>query len=459
MITRFKADSNYTLTNPSSAQNLIARSSNAADTMNLSIVGAIAGPTATVETRALTGQREVLFSTYSLVALTGANLASAAAGTVTIYQQGTAGTAQLLVTTVPASADTVTMGLTGFTTAYTFRSPCRATILCPAGAALVTGAAPGSYVSVVLNGTTKYFWFSNGTSTDPAPGGTGYAVAFTGGDSDTTIAAALQASMVTNLTAFATSVASATVTITGIALGAITITQDAGADFTLTTVAAGTADAANQIRTGYTIGGVAVTETDVANYINLAIDADGTPGQDFGTGTTQNTYITSSSSGVSVNLSDRLAVSRQLAWVFSQSGSALSLPATLSGGATGSTLATIPAGTTTVYNDIDLWSPDLGTDTMPALATPTTNSIAVRGKLSVIHTRCANISSAITAHVETSDDGTNWASRAATYAITPLDNNQQWLNINEPVEFLRVVFDANANTTASAVQMALITTS
>lgn len=458
MITRLAVSSAFTITSPSSAQNLIARSSDASDTMNLSIVGATAGPVAATETRALTGKREVNFATNSLITLTGANLASSATGTITICSQGAAGTAQMIALTVPANATTITVGLTGFTQAYTFRSPCRETILLPAtGASLVTGALPASYIKITLNGTAKYFWFSNGTTTDPAPGGTGYAVTFTGADADTVMAAALRASMVTNLTNFATTVSSATVTITGIALGSITISQNA-ASFTLTSVEAGTADAAYQIRTGYHTDGVAATTSNIADYIDRALDASGTAGQHYGTGTAANPYLTSGASGTSVNLSDRLAVSRLLAWSFAQSSTHFSLPSTMSGGVNGTVLATLYAGTTQAYSSFTLWSPDALTATLPALATPTTNSVQTRGRNFTIHARCENVVSAIAMRLETSDDGTNWASRTATYPIISADNNEQWVSVSEPVEFARIVFTANANTLTSALHTVIIST-
>ncbi len=108
------------LASMTSVQKLIVRSSSAADTMNISTVGLVSA-VSTSETHALTGKREIrttdVFSTLSQ-----AILASAAAGTVTVRQLGTKGTASIIVSANPSNLDTVTIGLTGFTQVYTFKS-------------------------------------------------------------------------------------------------------------------------------------------------------------------------------------------------------------------------------------------------------------------------------------------------------------------------------------------------
>src|ERR1041384_1902624 len=90
-------------TQPDSAgEKLIARSSNAADTGNLTVFGT-GGSAGDSETTALLGKREVE-TTDQYKSLTQATLSAAQAGAVKIYGQGTAGTASIRVETNPAAA-------------------------------------------------------------------------------------------------------------------------------------------------------------------------------------------------------------------------------------------------------------------------------------------------------------------------------------------------------------------
>lgn len=343
MISRFTV-SGDSLSNPSSAQTLIARSTDAADTMNLTIVGATSAPASVTETRALTGKREVSFATNTLATFTGAQLASAAAGTVKILQQGTKASGDIRVDDQPANNETLTIGLTGFTQVYTFKSA-----LTPAANEIAIGA--DKYVT--------------------------------------------------------------------------------------------------------------------AQNICRAINAGSGSGTSYGGGTAANSYVAAyadsgftdsdlnGTSEVTIYIRDLIPCSRLLTWSVSTTAVNLSLRAP-SGGVDGTTLGTISAGDTAIYIDIDLWTPDVTDPTLWAQATPTTDAIRLRGKPCTIHVRCENVSSAIQLRIETSDDGTNWASRAATYAITNADNNEQWIAVDEAVEYLRLVITANANTTDSALHCACI---
>lgn len=101
-------------------EKLIVRSTSAADTMNCDVYGLVAG-VASSNTLALLGMREVL-STNLFTSLTQARLASAAAGTVRVFGQGTAATGDIRCDTNPADGDTLTLGLTGFTQVYRFKT-------------------------------------------------------------------------------------------------------------------------------------------------------------------------------------------------------------------------------------------------------------------------------------------------------------------------------------------------
>lgn len=122
MIQHFVVTATTAPINPVSAQTLIARSSSASDTQNLTLTGATSAPVNVTETRALTGQREVSFATNTLATLTGALLASSPVGAVTVYEQGTKGFGFVRVDTNPANNDTLVIGLLGFLQTYTFKS-------------------------------------------------------------------------------------------------------------------------------------------------------------------------------------------------------------------------------------------------------------------------------------------------------------------------------------------------
>ena len=396
---------------PSAAgEKLVAvSSSNAAnDRAGVVLVGNIAGPSSTSETRTLATdsmiERETSATLISLSSMTA--VTTPLTGVISVYGQGVAAEGDVQVTAVPAEGTTLEIGIAGYTQTYTLRHPCRETILCPAGSTLVTGASPGSYIKITLNGVAKYFWFSNGTSTDPAPGGTGYAVVFTGGDSNTTIATALQASMVTNLTNFATSLDTATITITGIALGVITISQDAGNDFTLTAIQAGLADAANQIRTGYDVDGSVASESDVALWIQYAMNASGgTAGTQYGTGTSAHAYLSALASGAVTTVTDRIACRRQLGWS-SVAGTGLTVRDPV-GGSYG-TLIGVISGSTGVTTGQIFNTPDVTDPTLLPLFASSTDAIQVQGRQASLRLYAANVTSAVVVKLQASDDGTTY---------------------------------------------------
>src|ERR1043166_3114386 len=109
---QFATSSPITTQPDSAGEKLIARSSNAADTGNLTVVGLV-GSAGDDETVALLGKREVE-TTSSFKSLLSAALSAAQAGIVKVYGQGTAGTATIQVATNPADGDTLTIGLTVF---------------------------------------------------------------------------------------------------------------------------------------------------------------------------------------------------------------------------------------------------------------------------------------------------------------------------------------------------------
>lgn len=103
------------------SQYLYARSSNAADTANLTLSGVI-DSVVDSDTHALLGNREVLFGENGYYSFTAAILAATQAGTVKVYAAGTSAIWLLFVSIQPANNDTIQIGLTGFLQTYTFKT-------------------------------------------------------------------------------------------------------------------------------------------------------------------------------------------------------------------------------------------------------------------------------------------------------------------------------------------------
>jgi hypothetical protein len=101
-------------------QQLYFRSSNAADTADLSITGLVSA-VSTTETNALLGKREVQ-TTDLFTSLSAILLSAAEAGVVSIFDQGVAAAGRIIVSSQPANNDTVQIGLVGFTQVYTFKT-------------------------------------------------------------------------------------------------------------------------------------------------------------------------------------------------------------------------------------------------------------------------------------------------------------------------------------------------
>lgn len=318
-------------TSMSSAQKLIVRSSSASDAMNLSTVGLVSAVN-TSETNALTGKRELrtgdVFSSLIQVVL-----ASAAAGTVTVRQLGTKGTASLIVSTNPSDGDTVTIGLVGFTQVYTFKS-----------------VLASSY-DVLIGATAS--------------------------------------------------------------------------------------DTAENLRRALWNGNVA--------------RGDGTgAGTLYGAGTAANPYLEPTGiSGVQIAVSDLLECARQLAWSFTQSGTGMSLPATLSGGTDGILLASLSPGDTASYNSFNLDDEALSAAKLPALFTGKSDWMGVNAR-PIFQFRAANLSSGVSVSYEYSNNQTNFLVGAT--AITDLDNNVQHIDPAEKwFSYVRLNVSANANTTGSSI--------
>lgn len=327
------SSSNLLTANPSS-EKMIYKSNSASDTMNLSLTGLVSA-VPTTDTAVLVGKKEVQTADI-FTSLTAANLASAAAGTVRVYGQGTAGAGYVFYSDLPSNNDILIIGLNGYTRTYTYKS------------------------------------------------------SLTGG--------------------------------------------------------------ANEIK-------IAATVAAQATNLYEAINAGSNAGTDYGTGTVAHAdLIATAPTGANVPLTDRLATSRALVWSFTQTGTAHTMQIPV-GGMNGSILAQLAAGVTQLYNSFSLSTEDLGSNTLPALAAPTTAAIRLSGRHPCLRFKCANVSAAITLKYQTSTDGVNWSDGITS--ITSLDDN----SVASPrtvvpgegaIEYIRLVFTGNTNTTDSAVDARVI---
>lgn len=201
------------------------------------------------------------------------------------------------------------------------------------------------------------------------------------------------------------------------------------------------------------------TATDTMLHFKKAINADGVSGTDYFAGTAANPYLSATVSGTIITLTDRIACRRQLGWSFAQSSTHFSLPATLSCGVDGVLIATILSGGSGAFDGFSLGTEDLATPTLPALLTPTTDAIALNGRACMLRFKCNNVVSAIALKYQTSTDNVNWSNGVTS--ITSIDNNTvlapQFVTPSERcIEYLRLVFTANANTADSNVDARVI---
>lgn len=207
--------------------------------------------------------------------------------------------------------------------------------------------------------------------------------------------------------------------------------------------------AANEIK-------IAASVAAQATNIYEAINAGANAGTDYGTGTAANAFLTASAPvGAVVTLTDKLAVSRQLTWALSQGVGATISIRTMVGGATGTLLATLTAGVTSVYNSFSLASEDLSAYTIPALFTGTSAAIQVGGRPFTLRFKGAGISSGIAMNYQTSTDGTNWADHVT--AISNVTNShtvaapQMIAPAELNAEYVRLNITTNANTADAKV--------
>lgn len=398
-------------------EKLIAVSSaNAAnDRDGVKIVGNIAGPSSTSETRALaTDSRIERETSATFISISSLSIVTTPlTGSIYLYGQGVAAEGDIQVTSVPADGATLEIGLAGYTQTYTFRCPAAFTVTTVAVASL----AQGDYFDIAIAGTTYRFWMSLDGSNTSAPGDPGVLtkIDLTGLTTDDEVATALEAGMESAITGWTCSVSAEVVTAVKDVLGTATLTFTDGAAAAATgftyseagELGEGTADAANQIRTGYSAStGAAATTTEIALYIQYAMNASGgTAGTQYGTGTAAHAYLSALAASSVTTVTDRIACRRQLGWSsVPPAGITVRDPV---GGAYGTLIGTV-SGSSNIASGQIFNTPDVTDPTLNALYSSETDAIQVQGRQASLRLYAANVTSAVVVKLQASDDGTTY---------------------------------------------------
>jgi hypothetical protein len=196
-----------------------------------------------------------------------------------------------------------------------------------------------------------------------------------------------------------------------------------------------------------------------ASNLSAAINAGAGSGTVYGTGTVANAYVSATVTGQILTITDRIPCRRQLAWSITQGvGATLSLSVPI-GGVDGTVLATFAPGLTQAFNAFTLQSENLVALTLPAKVFLTTGSLQIGGKQCTLRFKCATVGTPIPVSYQTSSDNINWSTGLT--AITSLNAMTvlapQFVHPSEiNIEWIRLVFASNANTTDTALDAAVI---
>lgn len=441
-------------------EKLILRSTDASDTMNVTITGVTtdSDPDPDSETVALTGRREVQ-TTKLFMSVNSVTLASAATGIVTMYGQGVAGRGDVRIDTLPANGTTITLGLTGFTTTYTFKTTLSGT---HATNTVSASGTPGDGNTVTVQGVVYTF--------KTALTGAAFEVHINGQDGSlTNLQSAINDSGGVEGTDYGTgttanphctagAVSSHAITLTAVYFGsggnALTLSKVGtnlgvgGANFS-----GGSGEAANEIAIGASVSATAT---------NLTAALTGGSGVAllYSTGTSVNSYLTASVLTSVVTLVDVLAIGRQIPWANTQSASYFTMRS-ISGATTPQAQATIRYPVTELLTAaVTLNTEDRTTATLPAGLTPTMDWVLVGGKRFTIAISTAQTGSALAFKYQTSQDRTTARDGDTSISITTtsgtLSNRDKLVTPSEVAEYVRLVVTSNPNTLDAAVNAKLI---
>lgn len=405
----------------STGEYLIAVSSDASDLLTVTVNGDAGG--ATTENVSLTTSGRIERQTAAaFTTLTKLSTSGTLAGYLSLRGQGTAGVGDIRFTTIPTDGLQLVIGLVGQTQTYTYVCPAYFT-LSTGTAASVTTIADSDYFDIAISGTTYRFWFEVDGAGGVAPSNPGVLtkVNILSTDTNALVATTLEASMESAITGYTCAVSSSTITVVKDILATATFTFTDGAaaaatGITYTLGDLGLADAANQIRTSYDTDGTVATATDVALWTQYAINATGgTAGTHYGTATAANAYVSASAASTTTTITDRLACSRNLGWTVTAPSGATAR--TVTGGANGQLLATLTSSNSIQTSQI-FDNADLADDTLLGLWTGATDAILVNGVASTLRLAINNVTTAITAKIQASDDGTTYYDISGTTALT-----------------------------------------
>ena len=432
---------------PASEKLVVFSTSDSDTTQTVTITGIAAG-SPTTETVTLNGTLPAVttneFSEIYFVALS-----STLVGELQINGSGTPGVGSMFFGAVPTPGSTVRLGFFGHTTTYTWASPARYSYTCVALASLVQG----DYLDITVDGVDNRFWFSlDGTNTSaPSNPGTLSKVDLSAsGPSASDVAGNLRVAIGDAIIGVSATDSGVETYVTRITFGTLTVTENvANAGFIVNTIHGGTADAANLLRTNWNADGTAMTADDAATTMNVAINASGSAGIEYGTGTVAHPYLSATYVGGYVTLTDRVPAVRILAWDQAATGG-VPVIADPTGGSNGNLLLAIPTGELRAFNAVELNTEDLATDTLPPLFTGASDWIAIESQ-PLLQFKSENFTNAVTARYETSVDQINASTGLTT--IPSIDNNPVVtpLRVNceeNKISSIRLVITANANTDA-----------
>ena len=198
---------------------------------------------------------------------------------------------------------------------------------------------------------------------------------------------------------------------------------------------------------------IGVSIADCAGNLKAALNADGTPGTEYFAGTLVNPYLIASGSmptGVVIT-TDRIACDRQLEWTFTESASNFSKRVPL-GGIDGLALFSFAAGITSAANPLTFSTEDHLTDTLPALMTGTSPSVAIGGDKCMLRLFSDKT---ITYKIQSTTDLVNFTNTTEGTA-TLTANTLTLVTLADLHEFIRFVIVTNANTTNAKMDARVI---
>lgn len=412
--------------------------------MNASISGQ-SSSVSTSETIALAGLSAVE-TTNAFESLSQVSLASSPAGQVEVRGQGQQATGSIDFTAQPTDGGTTPIG--GVT--YTYKKPEVSTMTMVAD---VAGNTSGLYADAQdKNGTVRIWGDVDGIGVAPAVPGGGRLLGVVYASGATASQRASAYAVVLNADSqFESSDSGNVVTIYDAALGNRTnISAGTGLDAVATVTNGAANNVANRVRIG-------IDRFQSARALAAAVLLTGTSGDDWGIGTVVNpiydaysngSYSAQSWNGTSddtLYMRDKIAVNRGGLFPISSTDPGVNAVSP-TGGSDGALIALFSASSFSVTVAMSFRTPDVLTPTLIALTTPTSDAVPVLGRKSTIHLRAANITSPVQARIETSDDGITWADRSSDFSITNMDNNEQFLEVTNNVEWMRLVVTSNGNT-------------